>query len=322
MLYDTDLDPFGDGSLLEVWTWNTDRVSNLGSSYPHGAISANGKYNNCVKISSWTTCSQGHGIFGDVAMTFMYWWYKGIGGGLSFGEDATRYNVQIKCDGSTMNLYLHKRGVYVQLPCTNPADGEWHLTTYTYDPVTRSNKVYLNKQYCGEVADFQMKFLGGNAIRLENYDYYDQWMTYTKTLSLEDISWLYDTMIPEPPPVPYTATPPVYDLLSFTLFDVTVTGTPIIQEITDVPTATLIGVDAYFAGTIIIPYTALPTKESIVFTLKTLKFFGSIFEEPYINIVEEFEITQEIISGQVVDEYQIIQEIKQDDNAIIIKRVY
>ncbi|MEA2037853.1 MAG: hypothetical protein U9O94_10185, partial [Nanoarchaeota archaeon] len=127
-MYDSSLDPFGDGSLTQSWTFNTSGESVQGGNTFSNFGIGEGLFDDGMIDRPTDTdqiTSLGHGVDGDVNLSFVYWFKAGYKSSsvskdwhnFFFGGNGQRYNVWVRVAGtavSTTRTYLsggiHKNG--------------------------------------------------------------------------------------------------------------------------------------------------------------------------------------------------------------------
>lgn len=214
MANDTDLDPLGDGSLLQSYTFNGTYNNLQGTGAFTGSATwadngvSNGGTSSCFTVapSSDIVTNIGHGITGDIDASFVFWvrpeYYddgRDFIYNFAFGDLGERYNVEVvlEQDGDSAyflgDWYLHKRGATNAFTTPSFDYDKWIMVTYTYESSTQTNRLYLNDTLEGTINSFQMKFLDAKPIRVDGgaiNSGIDQIMVFTKTLTIANIQEL------------------------------------------------------------------------------------------------------------------------------------
>ncbi len=223
MALDTDLDPLGDGSLLQSFTFNNKLSNEQGdNSYRDNTeeyISgiAGGSALKLV-AGEVTETIDGHGIAGEQDASFVFWTqlkktnydYVSQIMKVSFGGVGERYNLEINVklddydDTLDIGLELHKGGTTASVINIPIVFGDWYMFSGVYTASTDNVKVYLNDVEKISVTQ-QMKWLD-NPIVVDatkggaTPDYpLEQLMVFTKALTIPDLQELLTMNITSTP---------------------------------------------------------------------------------------------------------------------------
>ncbi len=203
VILDTNLDPLGDGSLYQSFTFNDNPAyndeqgissfdSNLlpgaKTSYTLGGVGA-------VSSGTTTSTNTGHGISGSVDAS----WYFRLRAGssstarvmFSIGGDGQRYNAQIYSDGTDLYFRLHKNNTQYNLGVNLSSSSEYTKIAITYNASTEETKCYVDSTLKA-THSFQMKWDDGKPYQIDatTASNIDQLMCFKKTLTPSDIDTL------------------------------------------------------------------------------------------------------------------------------------
>lgn len=335
IIYDNDLDPFGDGSLKQSWKFENSGADEQGISTFQGITGhTGGKFGNCLTSASISAdnfaTDAGHGFAGEQDLSVSYWfrWKSGetyAQGYMVFGGDdpaGDRYamNTYVYEYGgvTTLALAQHKNAFNGSITLPTLTNNQWYHIAYTYEAATDTARVYFDG-VLKITAVGQMKWINNPITLFTTFTlprWYDQLMTFTKTLSLSEIQDLTNMEV-YVPPSPHTATPSTVSLsiaieLGFKIITETAFSGAIV---TDIPTMTITPLTMQEFGTIPIPYTAHPTELAITINIMHPGYIGQV-----LSALISVELLQEIVSERAYIEADIIQPIEQKKNAIIIER--
>ncbi len=158
-VYDIDLDPFNDGSLLQSFLfedkWENEQGTDVFSSNGYDPLyfTTGGPLHTFARSygqnRSAQMISSSHGISGDIDCSFTFLTKRVDGASTQsyviYGDDDQRYNVKFLINhNGYVYFYLHKDGEYVGDGAMPVANGQWFSVQYTYESATSTNRFYLN----------------------------------------------------------------------------------------------------------------------------------------------------------------------------------